>query len=169
MKIEAFFKENQFKFDTASLDTNHMERFTQKLEKQQVKKINYRRILIQIAATLLVLVSLTYLIKNTNSKGYAIPAELAESQHYFSTIINKQLATLKTKTTPKTSKLVEDTYLELKDLENDYSNLMNEFKTAENQQYIISMMIQNFQQRIALLEAVSKQLEDLNNSNYEII
>jgi hypothetical protein len=169
MNIEAFFKENQSKFDVASPDLKHLDRFTQKLEKQQKKTVNYKRVLTAVAAVILVLFSLTYTLKQANSTQDSTPTEFAESQQYFATIINKQLAILKTKTTPETSQLINDTYLELKYLESDYNNLMQEFKTAKNQQYIISMLIQNFQQRIALLEAVSKQLENLNNSNYEII
>jgi hypothetical protein len=169
MNIETFFKENQSKFDIASPDSKHLNRFTQKLEKQEKKTVNYKRFLTAVAAVILVLFSLVYTLKQFGNTQDSIPTEFAESQQYFATIINKQLATLKTKTTPETSKLIDDTYLELKYLEVDYNNLMQEFKTAKNQQYIISMMIQNFQQRIALLEAVSKQLENLNNSNYEII
>ena len=168
MKIASFFENNKGKFDLANPAENHLERFEQRLKKQRSKK-NHQRVFLGIVATIVVLIGLTFSQKYFDKTRQEIPVELAESQQYFSTIINNQLKDLKKKSTPKTQELIKDSILELNDLKNDYNTLMQELKTSKNQQYIISMMIQNFQQRIALLEAVSKQLENLNNSNYEII
>ena len=169
MKIASFFENNKGKFDLANPAENHLERFEQRLIKKQHSKKNHQRVFLGIVATIVVLIGLTFSQKYFDKTRQEIPAELAESQQYFSTIITNQLKDLKKKSTPKTQELIKDSILELNDLENDYKTLMQELKTSKNQQYIISMMIQNFQQRVALLEAVSKQLENLNKSNYEII
>lgn len=165
MNLEDFIKNTDF--DTASPDSRHVERFEAKLKNQKTGQKNLWSKMLGVAAAILVLFALSFIFKNETKTAY--PNEFTESKEYFNTVINRKLKQLEQQKTPETKQLIKDTKLQLIDLEKDYKTLLNDFEAADNQTLIINMMIRNFQQRIALLEAVSKQLNTIKTTNYETI
>ena len=167
MDLEEYFRINQDKFDIESPAADHILRFEQKLKKQQSNTKKYLKVIISVAAAILVFATLSFGLFSSNTP--AIPQELAESQYYFNTIINKQLKQLKAYKNINSKRIIDDTIKELKILENEYNQLVIELKNSENQQLIIDLLIQNFQQRIALLKQVTQETKNLKNTHYETI
>lgn len=167
MDLEEFLKINKDKLDVQSPVENHFLRFEQKLSKQKPIKNYFLKAMISITASILVFITISFAL--FNDKEHEIPQELAESQQYFNTIINKQLKQLKAQENTKSKIIIDDTIKELKVLENEYNQLLIELNTSENQQLIIDLLIQNFQQRIALLKQVTQETKNLKNTHYETI
>ncbi len=165
MDLENYFKTNQDKFDIQSPESGHTLRFEQQLKKQRSNKRYYLKTIFSIAAAILILITLSFRMFSTNEPE--IPQELAESQQYFNSIINKQLKQLQKHENATSKIIIDDTLKELKILENEYRQLLIELKNSENQQLIIDLLIQNFQQRIKLLKQVTKDVQSLKNTNYE--
>lgn len=90
-------------------------------------------------------------------------AEVAQTQSYFSHIIEEQIAVLKDETNADTAQIIEDTLVELEQLETDNKKLQGALKEGGNSKMIMRAMVVNFQTRIALLEDVLEKIETINS------
>lgn len=165
--------ENHLKnlFNTEDLNSaepkeGHQLRFIQKLKKQnkqQVKRLVFWKPL-AIAASFLVIIAISFPFLNEQSpKGdlASISPELAQTQHFFTSTIQRELENLKREKTPETLTIVEDALKQMEVLENDYEILKKDLVKSGNDQRVIQAMIQNFQSRIELLQQVLEQIENL--------
>ena len=72
--------------------------------------------------------------------------------------------------TDDNKKIIDDSFLRLSQLEEQYSKLMIELKQSHEDKRVIFAMISNYQQRIEILQNLMNQLENikqLKTTNYE--
>ncbi|UWX53967.1 hypothetical protein NYZ99_12850 [Maribacter litopenaei] len=174
--LEDFFKELHGQFDTEEPSSGHQERFPAKLsDSNQTITLNKPRVNwwkpLSIAASLALLVALVYgqldLNPSLEEQVAEISPEVANTQFYFASLIEEQVKELEAEDSPETKKIISDTMIQLKKLEQDYKLLENELLEGGNSKLILSAMITNFQTRIDLLNDVLSQIETIKNlKNY---
>ena len=144
----------------------HRLRFLQKLDAQQPKQVK-RMLLwkpIAIAASFVILFGLAVPFINTGS-GQAdlasISPEFAQTQQFFTSTIQRELATLEREKAPETIILIEDALEQMEVLEEDYRTLKKDLVKSGKDERVIHAMISNFQSRIDLLQSVLEQIDQL--------
>lgn len=144
----------------------HELRFMQKLQthnQKPVKQLIFWKPL-AVAASFLILFALSFPLFNANSNEgdlAGISPELAETQQFFVTTINTELANLKKEDAPEAQKLIQDALHQMEILEKDYEKLKKDLAKSGNDKRVIYAMISNFQNRIDLLEDVLQQIETI--------
>ncbi len=102
-----------------------------------------------------------------------VSPEMAQAQDFFTNTIHQELEKLDKLQSPDTERIILDTKNALSKLENDYKKIKADFKINNDSKTVIAAMIQNFQNRIDLLETALEQIEQLKNykeqENEEII
>lgn len=170
--IDKLFKELQGKFDVASPDEGHQQRFLEKLNASKgmmtlkQKKIRWWKPL-SIAASVAILCAVGIGLLNRpptlEERVAKISPEVSQSQLYFASLIEDQVKELESESTPETRKMIDDTLLQLKKLENDYQRLEQDLLNGGNSKLLLSAMITNFQTRIDLLQDVMGQVDQIKN------
>lgn len=168
-----FFKEDsKTLYDCEQPKHGHTNRFKTKLEAQlqsDAPKSNNSRSFIQplisIAAILLVLLSVgLFISSHSKTQDLAdVSEEMSKTQSFFSLAIEQELAKIEGKRTAETEKLIEDAMTQLSQLEDDYEHLKEDLEQTGGDQRVIHAMISNFQLRIALLQNVLKNINQINN------
>ena len=167
-RIDELFKRLEGSFDVHETPNNHRERFLDKLnasEKPSVRKINWWKPL-SIAASIAILVAVgsVFFKKNPSEADLAsVSPEMKQTQSFFTTTINEELATLKSLTDPEAKNLVEDALKQIEILEDEYNGLKKDLAESGNDKRVIYAMISNFQNRIDLLEQVIEKIEEIKN------
>ncbi len=166
-----FFDEIQ-NFDVYKPRAGHRERFAKRLKNQN--KFKVRRRMFWIAAAVLILflgLSVDGYQKYKKLEQQALmKPEIRKTQDYFAGIIEQELESIQTEETPESRKLVAETMYQLKKLERDYDKLLKDFRINNENKALINAMIENFRQRIQLLEFTKQQLEEIKkikNTYYE--
>jgi DNA-directed RNA polymerase beta' subunit len=159
-------------WDTDEPAMGHQKRFLDKLElknkkkKKKDTKIYPYKIALSIAAAIIVMlgVFITYkpVVAPQNRLAKVSP-QVRETQLYFSSIIEKEVAKLEEEDSPETQKIVRDAFEQMKKLEKDYDRLINELVTKGENKQLIHAMITNLQTRISFLEDVLIQVENTKN------
>ena len=176
--------DNLFKeldFDIEEPHSGHKERFFKKLEKEadvpksegKVKRL-WAPIL-GIAASFALaffLLGEVFIPANSakNSDLASISPEMKQTQEFYTSMIKKELTALNEEKSPETEAIIEDALLQMEKLERNYENLKDDLKRSGKDNRVIHAMIQNFQQRIDLLNNVLTQIENiksLKKQNYE--
>lgn len=161
-------------FDLAEPTIGHFNRFEEKLSKQNsTKKIaaNYWK-WTSVAASLLLIASLLLgQFDFKEGKELAdISPQMAETQHYFTSLIQTEIEKIDSQKTPDNESLINDSLLRLQNLEQQYSKLTLELKESDEDKRVIFAMIANFQQRVEVLQNLLEQLdtlEQIKTTNYE--
>jgi len=178
-KIESLFENLKSEFDIEEPSVGHELRFISKLEGKQAKvvrvnpeKSSFWKPLLSIAASLVLLLAIsTVVLKKSQVKDLAsISPELSQTQDYFTSAINNELASLNNERSPETETIIKDALEQINLLEIEYENLKIDLTESGDDKRVIYAMISNFQNRIDLLQNVLKQIEEvkqLNNNNNE--
>ncbi len=171
--LELFFSENDF--DIHEPTAGHQNRFLEKLQAPKKKK----KTLIWWGAVASIALLLGFFggrfYQNQSYDLRNISAEMAETQDFFVMSINDNLKKINQYRNPQTAKIIDDAVDELNELETQYKKLQKELKITDNQKIIVLNMIQNYQQRIEILQNVleiiklQKQLFNPNFNSDEII
>lgn len=173
--LENIFKNLDGKFDVEEPTIGHFNRFKTKLHSpKKVKK--WSKISFVSAAASIILLFGIWLGSNLNNhKGKelaSVSTKMEETQDYFLTTINTELEKIQKEQSADTKKIISDALKQLKKLETNYSELTFELKESMKDKRIIHAMINNFQQRIELLQNVLKEIEIIKkekqktNENY---
>lgn len=162
--LEGLFSGFSGQWDTEEPALGHQERFLEKLgNKRRKRTISFRR-LIPVAAAILILFGLFITFSPDVVKGEevaTISPEVKETQMYFTSIIEKELAKVENEDAPETRALIKDALVNMENLEKDYEKLTAELlKNGENKT-IIHAMITNLQTRIRFLEEVMANIENI--------
>ncbi|MFS4448070.1 hypothetical protein [Maribacter sp. 2307UL18-2] len=181
--IEQLFDKLQGTFDIGEPKEGHQQRFLEKLQASQGvvsierKKKSWWRPL-SIAASIVLLVGVGIGFFNSaptrDEQVAEISPEVSQTQFYFASLIEEQVRELEEMGTPETQKIIDDTTIQLRRLETNYSTLEQDLINGGNSKLILSAMITNFQTRIDLLEDVLDQIETIktlknqNDANYTI-
>ena len=167
--IQDFFKEGLDELNTHQMPVNHEHRFLERLDKKnKVKK--HKLPFMGVAASVILLVC--FFFWNTNDEigsaatqeVVAYPQEVQDAHQYYDGIIMKELAKLKSLENSNNSMLISDTVSELKKLKQDEDELLKQLSVSYNER-IVKALIDNFQIRINLLEAVMQKVKNINNEN----
>ncbi|WP_438962165.1 hypothetical protein [Nonlabens sp.] len=176
--MEDWFKEQDF--NTTELPSGHRDRFLERLQKAQEDKkvvplyrdgftedhVHARKTpwlkwsLVAGLAILLGVAGFNWNETTTHDLASVSP-EMANAQDFFSNTITEELKKLEEENSPETERLIADTKQQLKELENDYQKLKIDLNNSGNSRKVIAAMIQNFQNRIELLEAALDHIESL--------
>lgn len=169
--FEELFNQN---FDIAEPTIGHFERFEKKLNKPTVKQnSNTWKWLVMVAS--ITLIFGFWLGQNQKNKGLEladISPKMEETQGYFSSIIKIEIEKINSQKSSENKKIIEDTFIRLENLENQYTQLTLELKESDKDKRVVFAMISNFQQRIEILQNLLenlkelKQLKTLQNETY---
>ncbi|WP_411031785.1 hypothetical protein [Spongiimicrobium sp. 3-5] len=175
-KLEDLFNDLQGSFDLEEPAAGHQHRFLTKLEDSKdmastIKKRNSWWKPLSIAASIAILFSVgigIYNLEPTKDEQVAeISPEVSQTQYYFASLIEEQVKLLESESTPETKKIIEDTMVQLKKLETNYTRLEQDLLNGGNSKLILSAMITNFQTRIDLLQDVLNQVDQIKTlKNY---
>ncbi|PQJ82273.1 hypothetical protein [Polaribacter glomeratus] len=163
-KLEDFFSENKFDFQEPK--SGHLERFEGKLN--QPKKNSKTSWKWLSAAASVVLVLGFWLGSNHQKKQMDladVSPKMEEVQNYFVSTIHQELKNLEKNRNLETEIIIEEALERLEELEDNYKTFVKELNIEGNSRQIISEMIQNYQQRLEILENVLIQLEQIKNPN----
>ena len=168
-------------FDIEEPHTGHKERFFKKLDKEiespeasnKVKRL-WAPILGIAASFTLAFILLGGLLSPIdtakNSELASISPEMKQTQEFYTGLITKELNAINAEKTPETEAIINDALLQMEKLEMNYENLKDDLIDSGKDNRVIHAMIQNFQQRIDLLNNVLTQIENiktLKNNNHE--
>ncbi len=162
-------------FDTAAPSDSHKAKFLEKLQqnpvasskpKTKVHRLDWWKPLL-VAASILLVAGVFYTSNmQTETKQLAdISPEMSEAQAFFTRTIEKELFEIEKLNTPATAKLVDDAMARMKDLEDQYKGLQNDLTESGEDKRVIYAMIDNFQNRIDLLQQVLEHMEAIKVLN----
>ncbi len=97
-----------------------------------------------------------------------ISPEMEETQSFFMASIQKEVENINLKRDDSNSKIIDDAFAQLKTLEQNYKELTMALEDTAEDKRIIYAMINNFQQRIEVLQNLLEQLEEINNINSQL-
>lgn len=162
--LTTLFKELEGRFDTEEPHADHRDRFLEKLQQVekpvQTKTSNWRKLL-AVAASI-VLVVMVMLTRNSSPelKELAdVSPEMEKTQDFFTSTINRELFQIQEKATPENQELIDDAIIRLGQLEEAYESLKNDLVNSGEDKRVIYAMIENFQNRIDLLQQVLAQID----------
>ncbi|MCT4698974.1 hypothetical protein [Tenacibaculum haliotis] len=172
-KLHQFFDENDF--DVFEPHSGHSDRFQRKLQshkKQQKPTLFW----MSIAASIILVLGF-YIGSYQQNKSYEladVSPKMAETQSFFVTTINQELKEVEQYRTIETETIIEGSLDEIEELEDHHKSLINELAKNENKRLVIQKIIDNYQQRLIVLERLLVQLEQqkttkLAHLNDEII
>ncbi len=164
--ITHLFKRLEGSFDVHETPQDHQKRFLQKLHQPQSKpkRLNFWRLGgIAAAITLLVILGGKFFAPQQLQEAdlASVSSEMEQTQSFFTTTINAEIAALKKFDAPENNKLIQDALLQVDKLEKDYQTLKKDLVESGNNKQVIHAMITNFQNRITVLEQVSKTIETI--------
>jgi cytoskeletal protein RodZ len=163
-KLNQFFSENDF--DTQEPHSGHLERFDRKLNNPNTEnKTSWKWL--SIAASI-VLVLGFWLGSNHQKQQYDladVSPKMEEVQNYFVSTIHQELKTIEKNRSLETETVIEESFEQLEELEDNYKSFLIELNNNGNSRKIINEMIKNYQQRLDILENVLQQIEQIKNPN----
>lgn len=174
--IEQLFNRLENQFDTESPSDNHQASFLEKLqqldasqpkkEKTPVRKVNWIKPLLVAASLLLIFgVIITNSLAPQDIDLADISPEMEQTQTFFTQTIERELFTIQQEVTPETQEIVDNALVQMNTLETQYENLKNDLVESGQDKRVIYAMIDNFQNRIDLLEQVLEHIEATKKLN----
>ncbi len=91
----------------------------------------------------------------------SVSPQMAQAQDFFTSTINLELDKLNRAQSPQNERIIADTKTGLNQLEEEYKRIKEDFKINTDSKAVIAAMIQNFQNRIDLLETALAQIEQI--------
>lgn len=163
--FEELFNNFQGQWDSDEPALGHQQRFLKRLKNKKKKKSDnfLYKLVIPAAAAILVLlgVILIYQPAAPQQQLAKVSPQVKETEMYFTSIIEKELAKVERENTPETKVLIQDALQRMQVLEKDYDKLMQELVSKGENKRIIHAMIINLQTRISFLEEVLTQIENI--------
>ena len=96
-----------------------------------------------------------------NSELASISPEMKQTQDFYTSMIRQELLALNAEKSPETEAIIEDALRQMNRLENQYEKLKEDLVQSGKDNRVIHAMIQNFQQRIDILNDVLHQIEEI--------
>lgn len=162
--LEKIFKELKNQFDVEEPNIGHFDRFEAKLNKVTKRAIFLKLWpFIAVAASVLLIfgVWLGASFSKSGMELAKVSSEMGETQNFFVSTIEKELAMIEKERNPDTEQLINDGLQQLNKLEKEYLALTLALRESTADKRIIYAMIANFQQRIEVLQSLLTQIEDV--------
>ena len=165
-KLEQRLRELEGQFDTVEPNIGHFNRFEEKLSQLNTKKRRQNPkswIWMAMAASVALLFGIWF-------GGYSakqgleladVSPRMEETQSFFVSTIQLEIENINLKRNEDNQHIIDDAFLQLNKLEENYIKLTVELDNSNKDQRIIYAMINNFQQRIEVLQTLLQQLEEL--------
>jgi uncharacterized membrane protein YhiD involved in acid resistance len=171
MNLEEKIKQLNGQFDFEEPNIGHFNRFESRLKQQSnnPKRKSIKNFAL-IASVVVLFISIGVISIKNNSNNIVNP-EFQQTEIYFSQVIKEELKKIDTQKNPENKKIINDAFLQIKKLENDYKTLQKDLINTQNKKPIIYAMLENYQQRINILQNLINTLEQFNQvkkSDYEI-
>ena len=167
-------------FDINEPNKGHEHRFLDKLKASDItandtgakKSLGFNwKPFLAIAASLVICLSVFTTMSNKSEVMdlASVSPELSKTQDFFTVTIETELKKLNQERSPLTEQVITDALNRIKLLEKEYQNLKTDLTESNNDQRVIYAMINNFQNRIDILNTVLEQIETIkqlkSNSN----
>ena len=170
--LEHRFKQLEGQFDIEEPAIGHFDRFEAKLASQdaKVKRIQWNPNTwkwLSVAASVLLLVGFwfgSYSAKSGMELADLSP-EMEETQSFFVTTIQQEVEKINLQRNSDTEQIITDAFIQLEKLEANYEELKVELLEISEDKRIIFAMINNYQQRINVLQNLLEQIEEINYLN----
>lgn len=162
-KIEDLLISFKGQWDIEEPTAGHEDRFLDRLERKKHKpKGLIYWVSIPAAAVIAILLGTMFMFNpKENVQVAGISPKTEQTQMYFASIIQKELAKVEKENSPETKALITDAMLHMQKLEKDYEKITHELaKKGENKQ-LLHAMITNLQTRISFLEDVLVKIENI--------
>ena len=167
--LDKLFQTLEGGFDTEIPNLGHQNRFLEKLKQHntvaviQPKTNGYWKPFLAVAASVVLCFSIfTVMQQEPELLDLAsVSPELSQTQSFFTTAIEQELASLEAERSPETEEMINDAMKELKLLEVEYQTLKIDLTESGSDKRVIYAMINNFQNRINVLQTVLEHIEDV--------
>ena len=173
--LENKIKDLQGQFDTEEPTIGHFERFEARLANKanQPAQIKWNPATwrwLAVAASILLLIGFYFGSSSTESGMQLadVSPKMEETQSFFVSTIRKEIDNINLKRNDTNKKIIDDAFNQLNLLEKNYNELTLALEDSNEDQRIIYAMINNFQQRIVVLQTLLEQLEEINNIQKEL-
>lgn len=161
-KLHNFFNEHEF--DVHEPRAGHLDRFEKRLQGVQPKrKMPWKWMSVAASVILMIGFGLGTMTNKTEEGLSAISPKMAEVQTYFVNTIDKEIREIEQNRTLQTEDLIEQALDDLEELEDKYKVFIKELQENGQQQKIINAMINNYQQRLEILQKTLEQIELIKN------
>ncbi len=167
MHLKKFIDQNKEQIDIYELKKGHEERFQKKLKSQNQQyqigfvRRYYKKLL--LAASVIILISVAGQYYKFSKQMQAKDVEIQQNEQYFSEIIKTEIKQIKSEETPETQKVFDDAMGRINQLEKDYRRLVDDYR-VNHDKYILNAMIENFQQRIDILQFVKQEIKKIKEN-----
>jgi len=174
--LENKFKELQGQFDIEEPSIGHFDRFEVRLannEAKPTKEIKWNPTSwkwLSVAASILLLIGF-WLGSSSTENGMEladVSPKMEETQSFFVSTIQKEIENINLQRNDGNKQIIDDAFNQLTELEKKYNELTLELVDSNEDQRIIYAMINNFQQRIIVLQTLLEQLQEINNIQNEL-
>ena len=173
--LENRFKELQGQFDLEEPNIGHFNRFEAKLARQVEQENDVRWNpntwkWLAVAASVVLLVGLWFGSPTTElgMQLADVSPEMEETQSFFVSTIEKELQDINLQRDNNNKEIIDNALTHLKELEKEYNQLTLELENSDQDKRIIYAMINNFQQRIEVLQTLLQQLDEINTLKSEL-
>ena len=173
--LEKRFKELQGQFDIEEPTIGHFNRFEAKLARHSENKIDLKWNpktwkWLAVAASVVLMVGL-WLGSPTEQPGMQlaeVSPEMEDTQSFFVSTIEKELENINLQRDDSNKTIIDNALTHLEELEKEYNQLTLELDNSDQDKRIIYAMINNFQQRIEVLQTLLQQLDEINTLKSEL-
>lgn len=173
--LEKRVKELQGQFDLEEPNIGHYNRFEAKLalqaEKSKTIQWNpktWKWLAIAASVALLLTLFISTPKPEPGMQLAEVSPQMEETQSFFVSTIQNELENINTQRTDENKEIIDNALAHLNILEEEYNKLTIELENSEQDKRVIYAMINNFQQRIEVLETLLQQLEEINNIKSEL-
>lgn len=169
MNLEEKIKTLEGQFDIEEPSIGHFNRFEARLQNKRKKKPFNKFYLVASVVLLFVVIGFKLFSEKANTN--MVTPEFKQTENYFSTVINDELKKVVAQKNADNQQIISDAFLQMKKLEDNYKQLQKDLKNTQNKKAIIYAMLDNYQQRIKILQNLLNtlnQYKQLKNTNYEI-
>ena len=172
INIDELFEELSGSFDQQDPAEGHQERFLKKLNAAQgtiafiPEKRNWWKPLSLAASVALIgILSIGLFLQSPSVEDQVaeIAPEMPQTKVYFANLIEEQIKGMEAFRNEDTAVIIQDALRQLERLESDYALLEQELIEGGNQNVIMGAMIQNFQNRIDILNNYMSKITMINN------
>ena len=157
-KLHHFFSENDFDFQEPHV--GHLDRFERKLNhKKQPIQTSWKWL--SVAASIVLLIGFWFGNRHQRQQTDLadISPKMEEVQNYFISTIKQELKSVESNRSLETEAVIEEALESLEKLEENYAFFIVELSKKGNENKIIQAMIENYQQRLEILENVLMQIK----------
>jgi len=165
-KLEQRFKDLEGQFDIEEPRLGHFDRFEVKLARQTSKQTKWnpntwKWLAIAASIALIFTLGLGNYSPKVGLELADVSPKMEETQSFFVSTIQQEIERINLKRSDDNQKIIDDAFVQLNKLEENYKKLTLELDNSNKDKRIIYAMIANFQQRIEVLQSLLQQLDEL--------